>query len=187
MWDKYSIMNIKAAAVVTNQSEISDPCEAVKDVKEEGLEIVDRLRAALQASSTPGIGLAANQIGINKRVFVMNIPHGDFYLGHAFINPTLEDLKDPILFNEGCLSFPGESVETFRFNEVVVRDDLSPEGRAFKGVAAVCAQHELNHLDGLTMYDKELSKVQDDDCPCGSEKKLRKCCLMVARNRKKSG
>lgn len=178
---------VKADPIVKQGELLKDVCEPVKDI-DEGLKIVDKLRASLKSSPIIGIGLAANQIGINQRVFVMNIPYDSVVLGYAIINPEITELKHPILFDEGCLSFPGQSVKTLRYNQVFIKDDLNPEGRWFDGLAAVCAQHENDHLDGITMYERQFSKIKPSDiCRCGSGKKSNKCCLPLLKNRNKNG
>jgi peptide deformylase len=74
------------------------------------------------------------------------------------INPTIEVTNDLVAFDEGCLSFPGQSVKTHRFNEIVVSTGLedSRERVAATGLIAVCIQHETDHLDGVLMMDRAI-------------------------------
>lgn len=101
-----------------------------------------------------GIGLAATQIGIAKRIFVMEVSG----ITRACFNPEiLQSSQNIVDFNEGCLSFPGEqctikrpdsiSVKYHNVQGVVIQEDLS-------GLEARCFQHELDHLDGITMWDR---------------------------------
>ena len=106
-----------------------------------------------------GIGLAANQIGITKRVFVMgsnNIP--GFPSPFALFNPRIiEASKELVLDQEGCLSYPGLFLTVKRPSWVVVEYQNSKgdaiEAR-FEGYLAKCFQHELDHLDGICFVDK---------------------------------
>jgi peptide deformylase len=106
-----------------------------------------------------GIGLAANQIGITKRVFVMgshNIP--GFPVPFAVFNPRIvETGTDIITDQEGCLSYPGLFLTVKRPSWIIAeyqnsRGDII-EAR-FDGYLAKCFQHELDHLDGICFVDK---------------------------------
>jgi peptide deformylase len=101
-----------------------------------------------------GIGLAANQIGERIRMFVMYID------GHSWdcFNPEIvQDYNDLTDYDEGCLSFPGESciikrpntidVRYYNVSGVEIREKLT-------GLASRCFQHELDHLNGITMQDR---------------------------------
>lgn len=109
--------------------------------------------------SNNGIGLAANQIGITKRVFVMgsnNIP--GFPEPFALFNPKItEASKDFILDQEGCLSYPGLFLTVKRPSWVLVEYQNSNGDiieAKFDGYLAKCFQHELDHLDGICFVDK---------------------------------
>lgn len=96
-----------------------------------------------------GIGLAANQVNADVRVFVM---HQDKY----FINPVVESGTGEIEILEKCLSFPGSSVRVKRLAEIVLKhEDI--EGNVLSwpltGIEAIVAQHEIDHLNGITFFD----------------------------------
>lgn len=102
-----------------------------------------------------GIGLAAPQVGISQRVFVMKIGLKSW----ACFNPEIiKSGDDFVLFDEGCLSFPGESCSITRPNSIEVSYQTA-QGQEVKeqltGLAARCFQHELDHLDGITMHDRK--------------------------------
>jgi peptide deformylase len=106
-----------------------------------------------------GIGLAANQIGITKRVFVMgsyNIP--GFPAPFAVFNPRIvETSTDMITDQEGCLSYPGLFLTVKRPSWIVVEYQNSRGDTIeakFEGYLAKCFQHELDHLDGICFVDK---------------------------------
>lgn len=106
-----------------------------------------------------GIGLAANQIGITKRVFVMgsyNIPN--FPLPFAVFNPTiLHQSGEKELDKEGCLSYPDLwlSVKRSKFIVVEYQNDKGDTMiQEMSGLIARCFQHEYDHLDGVCFVDK---------------------------------
>jgi len=106
-----------------------------------------------------GIGLAANQIGIAKRVFVMgshNIP--GFPEPFAVFNPRIiEAGKEMVLDQEGCLSYPGLFLNVKRPSWIVAEYQNSRGDTIeakFEGYLAKCFQHELDHLDGICFVDK---------------------------------
>ena len=117
----------------------------------------------------PGIGLAANQIGVTKRLFTVDLqdedePNGAFVM----INPkfTLTEGEKEAL--EGCLSVPGMVGEVTRFERVVCAG-LDRNGKKLSidatGLLARCLQHEMDHLNGVLYIDKvkNLRPVQTDE------------------------
>jgi len=102
-----------------------------------------------------GIGLAAPQIGISKRVFVMAV-HGR---ERVCFNPEITFRSDVLTeFSEGCLSFPGEQCIIKRPDTIAVRyqdhrGDWTEDEMV--GLEARCFQHELDHLDGVVMQDRQ--------------------------------
>lgn len=162
--------------IVTDKAKLLDECSPVS--LEEGREIAKELHEVL--ASTSGIGLAANQIGIDAAVFVISLPGGSSgHIKAEFINPEIVSLEDPFYFDgEGCLSFPGEALRTLRYNNLVMVDDVCPDGRAMEGLTAVVCQHEYGHLMGETMHERQYKKIgPNTHCPCGSGKKFKKCCM----------
>ena len=129
---------------------ISDPVSSLDEGEEIAVKLFENLK-------DKGIGLAANQIGINKRVCVVNVKEPI-----AFINPKITELRGETLYLESCLSFPKKTVRTKRALWVTVESDN--HGKVVFGsdenddnlLEAVCIQHEIDHLDGLTMYDREI-------------------------------
>lgn len=108
-----------------------------------------------------GIGLASNQVGLRLRMFVMESPNGQL----NFINPTIS-AKSAMAANvkEGCLSAPGDFVvipSRAEWVKVEYQDENgNPQSIVLKGIYAVCAAHEIDHLDGKSfLQDKSLSRV----------------------------
>ena len=125
----------------------------------EGEDIAKRLLEEL-SNSKNGIGLAANQIGINKRVCVINVKEEPLIL----INPEIiERSKETFVFPEGCLSFPNKHVRTIRNTSIKVKADnhneeltFSADSKDYKDAfECACVQHEIDHLDGITMFDRQ--------------------------------
>ena len=101
-----------------------------------------------------GIGLAANQTGINLSVFVMLINDKPY---HCFNPEIIEYGNDNVSYNEGCLSFPNERCEIFRPDKIQVKYHNAYGVETIEwldGLASRCFQHEFDHLNGLTMYDR---------------------------------
>ncbi|MGP5577062.1 peptide deformylase [Corynebacterium flavescens] len=105
-----------------------------------------------------GVGLAANQIGVTKRVFVFDCTHLHSGLRGAIINPVWRPLSEAKQSGtEGCLSIPGISLETQRYESVVVAG-RDVRGNAIslvaRGLLARCIQHESDHLDGVLFLQR---------------------------------
>jgi len=103
-----------------------------------------------------GVGLAANQVGVGKRIFVAN-PTGEKGKELIVINPRIVNKSGKEKLVEGCLSLPGLSAEVKRFKRLVVKvQDM--EGREnlihAEGLLARIFQHEIDHLDGLLFIDR---------------------------------
>lgn len=106
-----------------------------------------------------GIGLAANQIGLAKRVFVMGSENiSGFPIPFALYNPKIVDQSsNTVLDQEGCLSYPGLYL-TVKRPEWVVAEYQNSKGdlieAKFDGYLSKCFQHELDHLDGICFVDR---------------------------------
>jgi len=115
-------------------------------------DLVTRMQVLMHAAG--GIGLAANQCGERVRMFIMLVD-GGFW---ACFNPEiLEASTDLAEFDEGCLSFPGESCIIKRPDNILVKYfDISGVEiiERLAGLPSRCFQHELDHLNGITMHDR---------------------------------
>tara|TARA_R110001592_G_scaffold1289_5_gene7610 strand:- start:126 stop:548 length:423 start_codon:yes stop_codon:yes gene_type:complete len=134
--------------VILNNDLLSLPCEPVG--LEEGIKIAQLL---LDSLPDYGVGIAANQIGIQKNVCVISVEKPI-----VLINPKIVKAQGSTHFLEGCLSFPGESILTERFTSVTVIADNHEEPLNFNEenlLECVCAQHEIDHLNGITMFDRQ--------------------------------
>ena len=150
--------------IVTDIKELRLPIEEVD--LDEGLEIISNLEEELSKESH-GIGLAAPQIGIKKKVAIIRFEE-DLNL----INPIIISRNQPVIMRgEACLSLPGVSVDTQRYREVFVKDLQRPDGFIAVGNIAIALQHEIDHLEGILIIDRTVGKnkiKRNDPCPCGS-------------------
>jgi peptide deformylase len=101
----------------------------------------------------PGIGLAAPQVGVQKRLFVYDIGEGP----QIIINPEIQESRGEWVYDEGCLSIPGLAFELVRPKEVhLVGYDLEGNELSIDAdeMLARCFQHELDHLDGVLFIER---------------------------------
>lgn len=108
--------------------------------------------------AAPGRGLAAPQVGIAQRLFVMDATWKEGTPApRVFVNAEIIGASDELAtFTEGCLSIPNQTSRINRPSEVTLRwQDLdgAPHTETFTGFAAVCVQHERDHLDGILCID----------------------------------
>lgn len=128
----------------------------VTEVTDEIRRLVDDMAETMY--DAPGVGLAATQIGVAKRIFVIDIAGKDEPSEfRAFINPEILTREGETTWEEGCLSFPTINEEIKRADRVTVRA-TGADGKVFEldadGLLAVAIQHELDHLDGILMIDR---------------------------------
>jgi peptide deformylase len=120
-------------------------------------QVIRILKSELNVSEH-GVGLSANQIGIDESVCIINVNKQII-----FINPEIVEASDEIFtYHEGCLSFPNTFVKTNRHKRVVVKSDnnelMEFVYRDFddkNNLELVCVQHEIDHLNGITMFDRK--------------------------------
>ncbi|PWG00395.1 peptide deformylase [Levilactobacillus bambusae] len=109
--------------------------------------VISDLLDTLQANSATCVGMAANMIGVNKQIIVVQI--GPFAV--PMVNPKVVKRSDPYLTSEGCLSLSGERPTT-RYHHVTVQyldRQFQPQEQAFDDFAAQIIQHEVDHCNGI--------------------------------------
>ena len=146
--------------------QISSPVEEVTD---EVRELVSDMFETMYAA--PGIGLAAIQVGVPKRILVIDLQEPEEEGGepvkkpHVFINPEIVRHSDQeVPYTEGCLSVPDQYAEVDRPENIRARWlDLNGEAHEeeIEGLLAVCLQHEMDHLNGVLFID-HLSRLKRD-------------------------
>ena len=179
-----------------------------KKLKEVSLEEGNKIATELFQILTErkdGIGLAANQVGIDASVAVVNVRNPII-----LINPEIVEQWDEVPYYEGCLSFKGKGINTKRYKNIVITTEQEDGELYFSGaenpsdgkgswekessnrqeqelrlLEAICVQHEIDHLNGMTIHDRQMITTivnehkigRNDPCHCGSEKKYKKCCI----------
>ena len=135
---------------------LSQVCDPVAD-NEFGPELSAfgaQLIATMEAA--PGVGLAAPQVGVAKRVFAMLFPDHEGLKPMVIVNPTLELSGSTLQAREGCLSLPGVYEAVNRAEKVSVRfktlDNIETE-MDLSNIDARVAQHEFDHLNGVMFFD----------------------------------
>lgn len=131
-------------------------CKQCQEVKKINQEIRDLTREMLETMyQHEGIGLAAPQVGVEKRIIVVDIGKGPIIL----INPKiLEVSQEADFMTEGCLSLPNTFVKVERAKKIVV-EGFDEYGKQVKlkatGLTARAIQHEVDHLSGILIIDKQ--------------------------------
>ena len=144
---------------------------------EEGMAIATKLFQILNKRGD-GIGLAANQVGIDAQVAVVNVREP-----LVLINPKVVSKETPIDYYEGCLSYPGKGVPTQRYRDIEIKTAQSESNWYFSGAAensegksvwdkgnmkqdqenrileSVCVQHEIDHLNGKVIMDRRKNMI----------------------------
>ncbi len=162
---------------------------------EEGLVIAEELFKILNKRGD-GIGLAANQVGIDAQVAVVNVREP-----LVLINPKIIEKHNEIPFYEGCLSYPGKGVHTKRYRDVIVQTAQSESGWYFSGaeqptdgkgswekeqsnkqdaelrtLESVCVQHEIDHLNGIVCMDRKVDTTVKVEKKIGRNQKVLIAC-----------
>ncbi len=142
---------------------------------DEGLSIAKELFRILNERKD-GIGLAANQVGIDASVAVVNVREPII-----LINPKIIKQWEPVPYFEGCLSFKGKGVRTKRYKNIIIKTEQEESNLYFSGapnpsdgkgswekessdkqdqelrlLETICVQHEIDHLNGMTISDRQM-------------------------------
>jgi peptide deformylase len=125
--------------------------EEITDIDGKLVRLVDDMLTTMYEA--PGIGLAAPQVGVRRRLFVYDIGEGP----QALVNPTISESRGEWVYDEGCLSVPGYSFEIVRPKEVHLTGyDLDGNEVSVDAdeLLARLFQHELDHLDGVLLLER---------------------------------
>ena len=132
--------------------------DLARENKKELKDLIKKMRVIMKGAN--GIGLSANQIGLQKRLFVAQVPdehgHQKFY---AVINPEIiKTSKEKSASEEGCLSVPSGLFGSVERPERIVLEGYNIEGKKIKfkawGLLARVFQHEVDHLNGIIFIDR---------------------------------
>lgn len=129
--------------------------EEVKNIDQKTIDLIDTMFNIMYRSK--GIGLAAPQVEVGKRIIVIDIEDVDGTKPFALINPVIGDTsRKTIPYEEGCLSLPGIHMDVVRPSEILVRGVMA-DGKEIEveagGMLARVLQHEIDHLNGILFID----------------------------------
>ena len=165
-------MNELNEIVLSPDPRLSEECAPIEEIDDEVRALAKRMLKVMYAAD--GCGLAGPQIGEMRQIVVIDVDYagkGSKRNPYVLINPRIVTADGPEREgSEGCLSFPGVSVRVSRPSHVVVQarnlDGDLMQYEAEGNLLAVCLQHEIDHLDGVTMVDhlpplKRAQKLQE--------------------------
>lgn len=128
---------------------------ALKAVTELERRLIEDMIETMRACG--GVGLAANQVGISKRIFVFNPFTDEDWKADALINPVIVKRRGRETLEEGCLSLPGINGKVCR-SKCLTLEGLDIKGKPVRfeaeGLLAKIIQHEIDHLDGILLIDR---------------------------------
>lgn len=149
------------------EESLREPSKEVHKVSKKVQELVQDLLDTMYAKN--GVGMAAPQIGVNQRVFVIDVSKNNEPLNPlVFINPKIIKKSGSCVAQEGCISFPEAYTDVKRFANVLVKA-LDRHGRPFVMEAkdgellARAIQHEYDHLDGILFIDHCVNRFETDE------------------------
>ena len=140
---------------------LNKKCKSVSQFSDIQLVIENMFDSMYEAE---GIGLAANQIGLNMNLFIIDVTHTDETDDtHVFINSEILAYNgEKTFFQEGCLSLPGIALDVKRPEKVVLKyqtTDQEWHEDEFEGLLSRAIQHEMDHLNGVFIVDR-VSKIE---------------------------
>jgi peptide deformylase len=148
---------------------LKQPARAVEELTGDLVPLVNGMYETM--AEAEGVGLAAPQVGVRKRIFTYDLHEGD--RPGVVINPEIVETSGEITWEEGCLSVPGFHFEIVRAERVTMRGlDLDGNEIVLEGddLLARMIQHEIDHLDGVLLLDR-------------LEPEIRRAALAELRNR----
>lgn len=138
--------------IIKDTEVLSQKCKKVIDIKvarEIVQDLIDTATHNNETNEKQCCGLAANQIGINARVVIVQMPNGKF---RPFINPIITNHSSvTVMSTEGCMSLEGErTVKRYSTIEVMSQDMSGKNSKTvFNGFTAIALQHEIDHTNGI--------------------------------------
>ena len=135
---------------------LREKAKPVENIDGELKETIDKMAEIMYKAK--GIGLAANQVGILKRFFIMDVSQreGKNKL-EVYINPEIVSTEGETIYEEGCLSIPGYFAPVKRYAKIYVKAyDINgnPIERGLDEISAIVFQHEYDHLEGILFIDR---------------------------------
>ncbi len=149
------------------EKSLREPSKEVHKVSKKITELVHDLLETMYAKN--GVGLAAPQIGVNYRVFVIDVSTNKEPLNPiVFINPKIIKKSGAVIAQEGCISFPEAYTDVKRYKNIMVKA-LDAKGKPFVleandgSLLARAIQHEYDHLDGILFIDHCVNRFETDE------------------------
>ena len=134
-----------------------------KDVRSEEFTLLcKRMLATVQDPENPGVGIAAPQVGILRRLVAVQRFDKDGEPFEFYVNPQINEYGEPKEYGgEGCLSVPDQSGDVLRSQRITIKyrdENFCEQTEVIEGFTAVIFQHEIDHLDGILFIDR----LEDD-------------------------
>ncbi len=135
---------------------LREKSQPVKEINGELKKTIEQMAELMY--KVKGLGLAANQVGIPKRFFIVDVAQkeGNPQL-MVFINPEILEAQGKVIYEEGCLSIPGYYAKIERFSQLFIRAydlDGKPFEKELSGLSAIAFQHEYDHIEGILFIDR---------------------------------
>ena len=151
------IMSIRIIRKMDEDEILRKKAKPVKEMTARTLSLIQDMFDTMYSEG--GVGLAAPQVGVLKRIFVADCEQGEEGDGNplVFINPEIIEQSGEVTDSEGCLSVPGRHAQVTRPEKVVVKAlnrDMEPFTLEAEGLLARCICHETDHLEGILYVDK---------------------------------
>ena len=136
--------------IITDEKHLTKVCEPVN--YKQSKQIANKMIMFMLSNKNindNSIGLACNQLGLPGRIIIVKIKNRWV----SFINPVITyKSQEKIITDESCLSVPGKTIKVERSKEITISNEISN----YKGMTAIVIQHEIDHLNGIIITDKEL-------------------------------
>ena len=150
--------------IVAPDPRLKKECAHVKEVTDDVRQFMDDMLETMY--NAPGIGLAAPQVGVTKRIIVVDVSRNQRTdRPYKMVNPEIIWHSDQVAdYEEGCLSLPDQYAQVKRPDEIHLRyidSDGIIQNLKTSGILATCIQHEIDHLDGKLFVD-HISKLRRD-------------------------
>jgi len=158
--------------IVTDTKQLLISCKNVQP--EQAKEIIQKLEKELVLHKN-GIGLSANQIGIDAKVAIIRIPDKEKI---DLINPKIvEHSKEIVFYKEGCLSLPDQKKEITiqRYEQITIENGFDRTKYVLYGMEAIACQHEIDHLNGLLITDKQAKPYARPERKIGRNERCKVC------------
>ena len=158
--------------IVINIDKLHKPCREA--ISEEVDNVIVQLEAELKQHPS-GIGLAANQIGLDMKVAIIRLPNKEKI---DLINPEIvEHSKETVFYKESCLSLPDlkKPVTTQRYKQITIENGFDRAKYVLYGIEAIVAQHEYDHLCGKLILDRKAQPFQRLERKIGRNERCKVC------------